>query len=201
MAERKSYEKQQNLVDILNVASRMLESKDPYTTSHQQRVVKLSTAIAEKLGLPGKREMLKLAALVHDVGKIAIPMEVLVKPARLSPKEYSLVQDRPIYGYNYFKELIYPWEIIALVALQHHERLDGSGYPQGLKREEILPEAQIVAVADVVEAMSSHRPYRPALGIDKALEEISKNKGRLYDPDVVDACVELFRKDGFTFEG
>lgn len=186
--------------DILNVTSRMVEIRDPYTAGHQRRVAELSVAIAKKLGLPeGRVKMIELAALVHDVGKIAVPMEILVKPARLSANEFNLIKEHPQIGYNLLKDLIYPWDMIALVALQHHERLDGSGYPQELRGEEILLEAKIVAVADVVEAMVSHRPYRPALGIDKALEEISENKGKLYDPEVVDACIKLFREEGFKF--
>ncbi|MCD6449673.1 MAG: HD domain-containing protein, partial [Thermotogaceae bacterium] len=133
------------------------------------------------------------------VGKIAVPIEILVKPSNLISEEFNLIKKHPIYGYNFLKDLVHPWDMIAQVALQHHERLDGSGYPLGLKGEEILLEARIVAVADVVEAMSTHRPYRPALGIDKALEEISKNKGKLYDPEVVDACIKLFKEGRFTF--
>lgn len=187
--------------DILTVTSRMVESRDPYTSGHQRRVAQLSIAIAEKIGLPDdKIEMIKLAALAHDIGKIAVPAEILVKPTRLSKNEFNLIKDHPRSGYDFLKDLIHPWNMIALIALQHHEKLDGSGYPQGLKEEEILPEAKIVTVADLVEAISTHRPYRPALGIDKALEEISNNKGKLYDPEVVDACIKLFKENGFKFD-
>jgi len=186
--------------DILTVTSRMVESKDPYTSGHQKRVAQLSVAIAKKIGLPDEKvEMIKFAALVHDIGKIAVPAEILVKPSKLSKNEFNLIKDHPQYGYNFLKDLIPPWNIIATIALQHHEKLDGSGYPRGLREEEIVPEAKIVAVADVVEAISTHRPYRPALGTDIALEEISNNKGRLYDPKVVDACIKLFKEDGFKF--
>jgi HD-GYP domain-containing protein (c-di-GMP phosphodiesterase class II) len=187
--------------DILAVTSRMIESRDPYTSGHQKRVAQLSMAIAKKIGLPDEKiEMIKLAALVHDIGKIAVPAEILVKPTKLSQNEFNLIKDHPQYGYNFLKDVIPPWDIIAMIALQHHEKLDGSGYPQGLKEEEIVPEAKIVAVADVVEAISTHRPYRPALGIDIALEEISNNKGKLYDPEAVDACIKLFKEDGFKFD-
>ena len=180
--------------------AKMSESKDPYTAGHQQRVSQLATAIARKMGLPEDRiEAIKFASLIHDIGKFIIPGEILSKPSKLSKTEFTLIKEHPKTGYNIIKDVEFPWEIASII-LQHHERLDGSGYPMGLKDKEILLEAKILAVADVVEAMNSHRPYRPALGIDKALEEISMNKGKLYDSDAVDACIKLFKEDGFKFE-
>jgi HD-GYP domain-containing protein (c-di-GMP phosphodiesterase class II) len=187
--------------DILTITSRMLESRDPYTVGHQRRVAQLSVAIAEQIGLAEEKiEMINLSALVHDIGKIAVPAEILVKPTRLSQNEINLIKEHPLTGYDFLKDLVPPWSIIAQIALQHHEKLDGSGYPRGIKEEEMLLEAKIVAVADVVEAISNHRPYRPALGIDKALEEIANGKGNFYDPVVVDACIKLFKDNGFKFD-
>jgi len=145
-----------------------------------------------------RQEGLRVAASMHDIGKISIPAEILSKPGKLSPIEYSLIQGHAQAGYEVLKGVKFPWPV-AEVALQHHERMDGSGYPQGLKGEAILLEARIVAVADVVEAMSSHRPYRAGLGIEKALAEIERGKGTAFDPEVVDACLKVIRKDGFAF--
>jgi len=197
---QKNKQLKKSLEDILTVMSRMEEARDPYTTGHQIRVSQLSTAIARKMGLSeDKFESIRFAALVHDIGKIAIPSEILSKPTKLTKTEFSFIKDHVQNGYGILKDIYFPWDIASII-LQHHERLDGSGYPQGLKNDEILLEAKIIGVADVVEAMSSHRPYRPALGIDKALEEISINKGKLYDPEVVDACIKLFKEDGFKFK-
>ena len=146
-----------------------------------------------------KIEGVRIASLVHDIGKISIPAEILNKPTKLSKIEYSLIKDHPQIGYDILKSIDFPWPI-AQIVLQHHERLNGSGYPQGLKGEDILLEARIMGIADVIEAMDSHRPYRPALGIDAALEKITPNKGILYDPKVVDACLKLFKKKEFKFE-
>ncbi|MCX5831520.1 MAG: HD domain-containing protein [Deltaproteobacteria bacterium] len=142
---------------------------------------------------------IRTAATVHDVGKIHIPAEILSKPGKLSHKEFALIEDHPQIDYEILKEIEFPWSV-ARAVFQHHERLGGSGYPQGLSGEDITLEARIIGVADVVEAVTSHRPYRPALGINKALEEISKNRGILYDPQVVDACLSLFAKGEFDFE-
>jgi PAS domain S-box-containing protein/putative nucleotidyltransferase with HDIG domain len=186
--------------NIIFIMAKMSESKDPYTAGHQKKVSKLATAIARKMGLSEDRiEALKFASLIHDIGKINIPGEILSKPAKLSETEFALIKEHPKTCYNIIKDIDFPWEIASII-LQHHERLDGSGYPEGLKDKEILLESKILAVADAVEAMSSRRPYRAALGINKALEEISKNKGKLYDSDVVDACIKLFKKDRFKFE-
>jgi len=160
----------------------------------------LATAIAKEINLSqDKIEGVRIASLIHDIGKIGIPTEILSKPTKLSDIEFSLIKEHPQIGHDILKsnDFSHP---IAQIILQHHERLNGSGYPNNLKGDKILPEAKIIAVADVIEAMSSHRPYRPALGNDKALEEISQNKGILYDPDIVDACMKLFKEKEFKFE-
>jgi len=160
----------------------------------------LATAIAKELNLsPENIEGIRIASLIHDIGKISIPTEILSKSVTLSDIEFSLIKEHSQKGYDILKSIDFSYSI-AQIVLQHHERLNGTGYPNNLKGKEILLEAKIIGVADVVEAMSSHRPYRPAFGIDKALEEISKNKGILYDPEVVDTCLKLFKKKGFKFE-
>jgi PAS domain S-box-containing protein/putative nucleotidyltransferase with HDIG domain len=176
------------------------EKRDPYTHGHQQRVAKLACAIGERLGVPQEQiEGIRVASLLHDIGKIYIPAEILSKPARLTNMEFGLMQSHPEVGHEILNRIPFPWPV-ADVVLQHHERLDGSGYPGGLDASKILDEAKIVAVADVVEAMSSHRPYRAALGLERALEEISSHQGTIYDTDVVDACLELFYTFKFTFQ-
>jgi putative nucleotidyltransferase with HDIG domain len=188
------------LYDIVRIIAKITEIRDPYTAGHQRRVFQLATAIAKKMNLPkDKIEAIQIAGLLHDIGKIGVPADILVKPGRLNEIEFALIKEHPRIGYEILQDVSFPWNI-ANIVLQHHERLDGSGYPQGLKDGEILFEARIIAVADVVEAMNSYRPYRPALSIDSALEEISKNKGKLYDKDVVDACLKLFKEEGFKFE-
>jgi PAS domain S-box-containing protein len=198
---------QQNLHNLrkaiegsIELTALIVEAKDPYTAGHQRRVSILSCAIAKEMDLSEEQiEGTKIAGLIHDLGKISIPSEILSKPGRITDIEFSLIKNHPQIGYNILKTTKFPWPIKQIV-LQHHERMDGSGYPSGLSGENILIEARILGVADVVEAISSHRPYRPALGIDKALEEILKNRGILYDPKVVDACLNLFTKKGFKFE-
>ena len=176
-----------------------VEIKDPYTAGHQQRVTKLACAMATDMGLTDDQaEGVRITASLHDIGKIGVPAEILSKPGRLIDIEFNLIKNHPQTGYELLKDIEFPWPV-AQIVLQHHERMDGSGYPQGLKSEDILLEARILAVADVVEAMASHRPYRAALGIEAALEEISKNKGILYDAEVVDACLKLFTEKGFKF--
>jgi len=176
-----------------------LEIRDAYTAGHQRRVSELSVAIARKMMLTEDEiHGIYLAAVVHDLGKIQIPAEILSKPTRLTRIEYELIKTHPEAGYNILKEVDFPWPI-AQIVYQHHERLDGSGYPRGLKGDEILVGARILAIADTVEAMSSHRPYRAGLGIDKALEEITKNRAKIYDAAAVDACVKLFREQSFAF--
>lgn len=191
---------QRTMEEVISAVASVVELKDPYSAGHQIRVSKLAAAIAEKMKLPeDKIEIIRIASLIHDIGKVAIPVELLTKPFRLSEQEFALIKAHPQVCYNILKN-IPSSRVIADIILQHHERLDGSGYPGGLKGDEILLEAKIMAVADVIEAMGTYRSYKPALGIDKALKEISMNKGKLYDPDVVDACIKLFKEDEFKFE-
>jgi len=174
-----------------------VEERDPYTAGHQRRVTNLALAIAEELGLSeDQKDGLQKAGLIHDQGKISIPFDILSKPGRLTEIEFQLIKKHPEVGYHILKDIEFPWPV-AKIVLQHHERINGSGYPNGLKAEDITIEAKILAVADVVEAMASHRPYRAALGIEKALEEIKLNRNTLYEPDVVDACLRLFNEKGF----
>jgi PAS domain S-box-containing protein len=175
-----------------------LESRDPYTAGHQRRVADLATAIARDMGLPeGRVQGVHFGALIHDLGKIQVPAELLSKPTRLTKLEFDLIKTHPQAGYDIVKGIDFPWPVAEMV-LQHHERLDGSGYPQGLKGDQIALEARILAVADVVEAMASHRPYRPGLGIDKALKEIEDRRGAWYCAEAVDACLRLFREEGYS---
>ncbi len=184
----------------IRTMSKMIDARDPYTSGHQERVTKLATRIASDLKLSkDQRRAIRIAALIHDIGKIGIPSEILTKPTKLSNIEFSLIKNHSQMGYDILKGIDFAYPI-AKIILQHHERINGSGYPNHLQRKEIILEAKIIAVADVVEAMSSHRPYRAALGIDVALEEITKNKGILYEPEVVDVCIKLFREKGFKFE-
>ncbi len=177
----------------------VIEIRDPHTAGHQRRVAQLSAAIAEELGLSEDRiRGLHMACIVHDIGKVQVPAEILNKPARLTEPEFDLIKTHPSAGYEILKHLDFPWPV-AQIVLQHHERMNGSGYPLGISDGDILLEARILGVADVVEAMVSHRPYRPPLGIDQALEEISRNSGILYDSRVVDACLKLFHAKGFRF--
>jgi putative nucleotidyltransferase with HDIG domain len=184
----------------IEVIAMTTEMRDPYTAGHQRRVADLACAIAEDLGLPAAQvEGLRMAGTIHDIGKMYVPAEILSRPGQLNDIEFEMIKMHPKAGYEILKTIEFPWPI-AQVVLQHHERLNGSGYPSGLLGEHIILEARILGVADIIEAMASHRPYRPALGIGKALEEISQNKGVLYDPEVVDACLKLFREKRFKFE-
>ena len=198
---KQGYEKLQRTMEAtIYTISKIIETRDPYTAGHQNIVSQFAVAIAQEMKLPeDKIEGMRIAALVHDIGKISIPAEILSKPSKLNEMEFSLIKNHPKTGYDILKTIDFPWPV-AKIVLQHHEKIDGSGYPQGLKGEKILLEAKIMAVADVVEAMFSHRPYRPSLGIDKALKEISQNKGILYDPEVVHACPKLFKEKEFKFE-
>ncbi len=176
-----------------------VEKRDPYTSGHQRRVAKLTRAIAETIGLSEDQiEGTHVAASIHDIGKISLPAEILSKPIQLSEIEISLIQAHAQAGYDILKGLDFPWPIADII-IQHHERMDGSGYPRGLSGDRISIEARIIGVADVVETMSSHRPYRPSMGIEKALEEITLNSGTLYDSQVVDACLNIFNGKGFLF--
>jgi PAS domain S-box-containing protein/putative nucleotidyltransferase with HDIG domain len=177
-----------------------VEARDPYTAGHQRRVADLARAIATEMGLPKEKiEGIRMAASIHDIGKLSIPAEILSKPTKPSDIEFSLIKEHPRKGYEMLKDVESPWPLAEIV-YQHHERMDGSGYPRNLKGDAILMEARIMAVADVVEAMASHRPYRPALGVDAALEEIEDNKGTLYDAHVVDVCLRLFREKGYQLQ-
>ncbi len=183
--------------DIIHTITKLVESRDPYTAGHQERVAQLATAIALEMELEeDKVEAIRVASLVHDIGKANIPSEILNKPSRLNDMEYNLVKNHSQLGYDILKDISFSLPIADIV-YQHHEKFDGSGYPNGLKGEEIMLEARIICVADVFEAMASHRPYRPALGIEAAEEELKKNKGILYDPQVVDACLGLNGKNKF----
>jgi PAS domain S-box-containing protein len=191
---------QKTINGAIDTIARISEIRDPYTAGHQNRVSQLSQLIAWELGLTiGKIESISIASLIHDIGKIGIPSEILTKPGKLNDIEYSLIKNHPQIGYDILKGVDFNYPI-AKIVLQHHERLDGSGYPNKLKGEDILLEARIIAVADVVEAMSSYRPYRPALGIEVALDEIFRNKSILYDADAVDSCIRLFKEKGFQFK-
>ena len=174
--------------------------RDSYTAGHQRRVADLASVIAEGMNLSETViRGIYMAALVHDIGKIIVPAEILTKPSQLTTTEFSLIQTHSQVGYDVLKEIDFPWPVADIV-LQHHERIDGSGYPKGLTLNNIIPEARILAVADVVEAIASHRPYRPALGIDTALDEITQYRGIIYDATAVDVCLMLFNEKGYTLD-
>ncbi len=196
---QKSYDKlRDTMIATVNTLASTVEIRDPYTAGHQRRVTVLACAMAEEMGLTEEQfDGLRMAGLVHDIGKFSVPVEILNKPGRLSETEFNIIKHHAQAGYDILKKIEFPWPV-ARIVLQHHERLDGSGYPQGLKDGGIMLEAKILAVADVVEAMASHRPYRPALGVEVALEEIVKNRGILYDPEVADVCMRLFTEKGFA---
>jgi putative nucleotidyltransferase with HDIG domain len=178
-----------------------VEIRDPYTAGHQIRSANIALAIATEMGLPQEKiDGIRIAGSIHDIGKLSIPAEILSKPAKLTNNEFSLIKEHSRSGYEILKEVESPWPLAEIV-YQHHERMDGSGYPRNMKGDDILIEARILAVSDVVEAMASHRPYRPALGIDAALEEIEKNRGILYDNTAVNACLKLFREKAYHIEG
>jgi PAS domain S-box-containing protein/putative nucleotidyltransferase with HDIG domain len=204
-AEKQLQDTLDNLKRAVNTTIQVMvsavEVRDPYTSGHQARSADLALAIAGEMGLPPEKvEGIRMAGSIHDIGKISIPAEILSKPTKLSEIEFSLIKEHARKGYEMLKDVESPWPLAEIVH-QHHERMDGSGYPRKLKGEEICMEARILTVADVVEAMASHRPYRPGLGIDAALNEIEKNRGTLYDKTVADACLRLFREKGFKLEG
>jgi len=174
--------------------------RDPYTTRHQEKVAQLACALAQEMGLSADGlEGMRVMGLLHDIGMMAVPIEILYKPGKMSDYEYEIIKAHTQVGYEILKELDFPWPV-AQVALQHHERLDGSGYPAGLSSRDIILEARILMVADVFDQLASDRPNRPGLGTDHALEELSRNKSRLYDPEVVDICIKLFNQKGFKFQ-
>jgi len=197
---RESWEKlNEALKGTIQAMALTIEIRDPYTAGHQRRVSKLSCAIAQDLGMSEFQvEGLRVAGDIHDIGKIYVPAEILSKPGQITAIEYGIIKTHPQVGYDILKTIKFPWPV-AQIVLQHHERLDGSGYPLGLVGDFILKEARILTVADIVEAMSSHRPYRPAQGIEKALAEVVQNRGRFYDAEAVDACVKLFQESRFQF--
>jgi putative nucleotidyltransferase with HDIG domain len=186
--------------EAIEVITFMVETRDSYSTGHQQRVAQLATAIAQELHLSSDEVWkVRMAGLLHDIGKIVVPIEILGKPGKLNETEFAIVRTHPRVGYEMLKQIDFA-EPIAEAVLQHHERMDGSGYPAGIGGDEILLEARILGVADVVEAMCSHRPYRPALGVDRALMEITTQRGALYDNGVVETCLEVFKRKGFVFQ-
>ncbi len=177
----------------------IVDQRDPYTASHQRRVAKLACAIAQEMDLPAvKIDGIRMAASIHDIGKIYVPAEILSRPGTLTEYEHQMIREHPRIGHDILKGIEFPYPV-AQIVLQHHERLDGSGYPSGLTKDGILLEARIIAVADVVEAMASHRPYRPALGINRAMKKIGSNRGILYEPAAVDACLKIFKTKSFKF--
>ncbi|WP_020585727.1 HD domain-containing phosphohydrolase [Desulfobacter curvatus] len=198
---KQSLKRMNEIVDgVINSLSSTVDARDPYTAGHQKRVAQLAIEIAKSMGLgETKVSSIRMAGILHDLGKIAIPAEILSKPSTLSDIEFSLIKTHPQVGYDILKNINFPTPV-ARIVYQHHERLDGSGYPLGLSGDDILPETKILTVADVVEAMSSHRPYRPGLGMEKALAEIQDKQGRFYDPDVVDACLKTMAEN-FKFDG
>ncbi len=190
----------ESLTDTIRAIALTVEKRDPYTAGHQQKVAQLAVAIAAELGFePERIEGVRLGALIHDIGKIYVPAEILNRPGKLTPPEFEMIKSHAQVGYDIIKDVKFPWPVGEMI-LQHHERLDGSGYPTGLKGEAIIPEARILAVADVVEAMGSHRPYRAAHGFAAALAEIRQHRGTRYDAAAVDACIRLFEDKGFVFE-
>ncbi|MCK5262126.1 MAG: HD domain-containing protein [Gammaproteobacteria bacterium] len=196
-----SSEKLQNaLVQAIQAIANTVEQRDPYTAGHQRRVAELAVAIARDMGLDeGHIKGIRMGATIHDIGKVYVPAEILNRPGKLSDYEFGIIQSHAAVGYDIIKGVEFPWPVAKMIR-QHHERMDGSGYPDGLKGDAILLEARILAVADVVEAIASHRPYRPALGIDAALKEIQKNRSRFYDAEVVDSCIKLFESKTFAWK-
>jgi putative nucleotidyltransferase with HDIG domain len=204
MAEEKVQEslvqQKKVLEGIINAMALTLEMRDAYTAGHQRRVANLACAIAKEMKLTQDQiEMIRIAGVLHDIGKICVPAEILTKPRALDKNEFNLMKLHPQVAFDILKNIDFAWPI-AQIVVQHHERPNGSGYPKGLVNEQILLEAKILGVADVVEAMASDRPYRPALSMNEALQHISQNKGTLYDPAVVDACIKVVTQEGFKFE-
>ena len=197
---RLGFERLRRALDAtVQAVATVIEMRDTYTAGHQKRVDHLAQALGAEMGLSADRlEGLHTAAIIHDIGKIAIPAEILSKPSKLTATEFSWIQTHPKAGHDIIKDIEFPWPVGRMI-LEHHERLDGTGYPNRRKGQEILLESRILSVADVVEAMSSHRPYRPAVGTDAALAEISEKRGAAFDPDVCDACLRLFRDKGYKF--
>jgi putative two-component system response regulator len=188
-----------SLEDAVNALASLVEMRDPYTAGHQRRVADLAVAIGIEMKLAhDDLRGIRLASLVHDIGKITVPAEILNKPGKISKAEFDIIKRHSQAGYDVLKDIAFPWPVARMVG-EHHEKIDGSGYPQGLTNGNIHPHSKIIAVADVVEAMSSHRPYRPSLGVGAALAEIEEKRGTKFDPDVVDICLKVFRENKFSF--
>lgn len=201
MLKEKEEKLRRNMEDTINALAQAVEMRDPYTAGHQRRVTGLACVIADEMDLPKEQiEGIRMAGIVHDIGKIFVPAEILSKPGKLRKIEISLIEAHSQVSYDILKDIDFSWPV-AQIVLQHHERMDGSGYPTGVAGEKILLGARILAVADVVEAISSHRPYRASLGIKRALNEISKNNGLLFDPKVVAACLKVFKEKDFKLNG
>jgi response regulator RpfG family c-di-GMP phosphodiesterase len=198
---KRSLDQQRKANDgIVRAMATAVEARDPYTAGHQTRVAELGAAIGKTMGLDENRiQGLRMGGFIHDLGKISIPAEILTKPSKLTDLEFGIIKTHSQVGYDILKPIEFPWPVARMV-LQHHERMNGTGYPQGLHDDEILLESRILAVADVVESMASHRPYRAALGVDIALEEISKNKVVLYDKEPVEACIHLLRDQNYVLD-
>ncbi|NTV90993.1 MAG: HD domain-containing protein [Clostridiales bacterium] len=196
-----SYKKlQHNFILIVETMSRIIELRDPYTAGHQRRVSRLAVRIGEEIGLNGyELEGLMMAGMIHDIGKMSVPSEILCKPGRLNEPEMALIRMHPEAGAGIVRPVDFPWPVADIIA-QHHEKMDGSGYGKGISGSGILKEARILCVADVVEAIASHRPYRNALGLEAAMEQIRSKKGELYDPEIASCCIDLFYKEKFKFE-
>jgi len=191
---RTSYVRLEHMMrDMVGAMGRIVEARDPYTQGHERRVAELAQALAAEMGMDDDSiAMVQMTSLLHDIGKLAVPAEILTKAGTLSDSEFEMIKDHSRQGYEILKEITFPWPIADIV-LQHHERMDGSGYPSGLKGDQILLPARIIAVADVVEAMASHRPYRPIIGLGQALQALREGTG-MFDPDVVAACERLYAK-------
>lgn len=200
MVEQRTTDLNRALEGTIRAMALAVESRDPYTAGHQQRVAELARAIAEEMELSTEEvQTVHYAGIIHDLGKLSVPAEILSKPTRLTAAEFELIKAHPGTGSEILKTVEFPWPL-AKIVLEHHERMDGSGYPLGLSGDAIRMEARILAVADTIEAMASHRPYRPALGIETSLAEIAEKRGTLYDADVVNACVRLFREKGYQLD-
>jgi putative nucleotidyltransferase with HDIG domain len=198
--EQKRSELLEAMDGITHAMSMVVETRDPYTAGHQKRVADIACAIGRAMDLPEwDVKGIRIAGLLHDIGKLSVPAEILTKPGELTATEFSIIKSHPQVSYNILELIKFPWPVKKAI-LQHHERLDGSGYPDGLSGDDIIIEARILGVADVVEAISSHRPYRPAIGLENAMREIIKQRGILYDSRVVDACLKLFEEKDTSLE-
>lgn len=197
---KKTNKKLRRIIDeIVDAFSSLAEKKDPYTAGHQKNVAKIACDIAQKMNLPDNIiKGIRIAGLLHDIGKFYVPSEILNKPGKLTEYEFNIIKSHPQTGYDLLKGIDFPWPVAKIVQ-QHHEYLNGSGYPKGLKEKDILTEAKIICVSDVIESMASRRPYRPALGIEAALEEVVKFRGKKFDPEIVDICINMFKGKKYKY--